>query len=358
MTWTPLLPGTGGRLWYGPYAGKAVGDCDLDQFCNKPIEYDTVVAHTVPEYFPLIREREPGARLLGYTVWETTKIPKTWKPLLNSVDALMVPCNWNVDVFRQGGVTVPISVVPHTIRDSPLTEDLPFAVDPHLFVFYSINTWTARKACELTVRAYLDAFTADDPVVLIIKTSSDALTAPTGFFSRKILRKRYRGTREILDAIVAEYANPARILLVTDTLTTKQMARLHQLGNCYISLSRAEGWGLGAFDACAHGNPVIMTGFGGQLDFLDPSAAFLVPYTLIPAIDANPSYTPDQLWAEPDVKRATGFLRHVFLNQSDSAARGRALRSMVHKKFAPNAVIAAMRTAIAGGECPTACAGL
>ena len=33
--------------------------------------------------------------------------------------------------------------------------------------------------------------------------------------------------------------------------------------------ARAEGWGLGAFEAAQLGKPVIMTGYGGQRDFLD-----------------------------------------------------------------------------------------
>jgi glycosyltransferase involved in cell wall biosynthesis len=103
----------------------------------------------------------------------------------------------------------------------------------------------------------------------------------------------------------------------------------------YISLCRSEGWGLGAFNAAALGKPVIMTGFGGQLDYLLPEYAYLVDYTLVPVEDSNgrPSYCKDQRWAEPSLSHASILMRHVFENREAAKERGQRLASYILATF-------------------------
>ena len=122
LTWAPMVSGSGWGLGYQPFTGKAAGEPELDQYCNSDIPYDTVIVHTVPEYFPRWVAQESGKQVIGYTVWETDIIPKHWKPLLNSVDRLMVPCHWNREVFEQCGVMKPISVVPHVVPGEQIQE--------------------------------------------------------------------------------------------------------------------------------------------------------------------------------------------------------------------------------------------
>ena len=104
----------------------------------------------VPEYYPTFVDVEPGKKVVGYTVWETDKIPAHWSPLLNAVDHLMVPCDWNRQVFREGGIHGPIDVVPHILPEFSDEgpddgESLIPGVSDDDFVFYSIGTWTTRK---------------------------------------------------------------------------------------------------------------------------------------------------------------------------------------------------------------------
>ena len=37
---------------------------------------------------------------------------------------------------------------------------------------------------------------------------------------------------------------------------------IHAIGDCYVSLTHGEGWGMGAFDAATLGKPVLITGWG------------------------------------------------------------------------------------------------
>ena len=128
-------------------------------------------AHLVPEYYPLVRSVMPEGTLVGHTVWETDRAPLHWPALLDEVDLVMVPTGWNRDVFVDSGVRAPIVVVPHVACDPrPGDEGAGLGLPDDVTVLYTISRWDERKAPFHTVRAYLDVFTADDPVVLVVKT--------------------------------------------------------------------------------------------------------------------------------------------------------------------------------------------
>ena len=331
-----MVAGRGTRFHYGPVDDPAVGDPELDRFCNRTIPYDVVIVHTVPEYFPFWIDAERGRPIIGHTVWETTAIPAHWRSLLNAVDRLLVPCQWNKSVFDACGVTVPIDVIPHVL-DEQATAGAPRAEceDGDGYVFYTIGVWSHRKALYRTVQAFCEAFTADDPVTLVVKTNPDDLTV-TGL-------RRYlgRSVAQAVHGITRRYPRPPRIRLRVEDLSDEGIRRLHRRGDCYVSLCRGEGWGIGAFDAVAHGKPVVMTGFGGQLDFLDRDLAYLVGFDLVPVDNpqAPLSYSPDQRWAEPDVQDGARRLREVVADPGAASARGCALRDRLPARFGERAVI-------------------
>ena len=359
LTWTPMVLDDSEKTNFKLFPGRAIGDQELDPFCNKEIEYDTVIVHTPPDLYPLWTKRELGKRIIGYTVWETDRLPHHWVPLLNSVDHLLVPCHWNKTVFEESGVTCPIEVVPHILgREEPVDNKVTWNIAPEDYVFYIIERWNARKSVWNTIRCYLDTFTAQDHVLLLVKTSKTIyLESPLARFGT--LRKMYRSTRRLfkvpddlsirpdaahfIKALQKHYRDPAKIKLITDEISEEDIHSLHQRGDCYISLCRSEGWGLAAFDAALYGNPVIMTGFGGQLDFLKEDSAYLVNYKLIPVRDdEDKNFTAEQKWAEPDISQASKLMRQVFQKQKEAEIKGKTLRDYVRKNFQESVVIKAL----------------
>ena len=69
VTWTPMLTKRGD---YEVYEGTDWPCAHLAPVCNRELEYDTILIHTVPEYYPdwIDRERVLSKRIYGYTVWE------------------------------------------------------------------------------------------------------------------------------------------------------------------------------------------------------------------------------------------------------------------------------------------------
>jgi glycosyltransferase involved in cell wall biosynthesis len=359
VTWTPMRPG---RRRYRAWTGTHWPEPDLQPLCNRPLVHDTVLIHTVPEYYPdwIAAARAGGHRVFGYTVWELERLPGHWPAILNQLDGVLVPCHWNADTFRRAGVTVPIHVVPHLSQfegrprasaaaHAALAARLGAAPGTGDFLFYTIGTWSARKAPERVVEAFLEAFTADDPVSLVVKTSRNDVTRArrrwwAGF------RMRYPSPRRAVRALAARFARPPRIVCIADeTLSDDEMLALHERGDCFVSLARAEGWGLGAFEAARRGTPVVMTGYGGQRDFLDPALSRLLAYEMVPVDEPfwRRSYRGTDRWAEPSLAEAVAHMRAIARDPAPARRQAAALAARNATRFSPAAILAALRAALA-----------
>lgn len=342
LTWTPMVPGGGwGREFYfQPFSRREIGDSLLDPVCNVPIEYHTVLVHLVPEYFPAWKANEPGKRLIGCTTWETDRLPEHWPDLMNIMDEIWVPSTWNRDVFLASGVTVPVHVVPYILREPPECQSLPISPLKSLMipaehqVFYSINVWTQRKGLRSLLETYWRTFTSEDPVTLVVKTSQLDMTHPfrDSSFPLNLLAR----TRRTTHRLARKYPDrPSTHFITEENVPQAVIDALHSRGDIYISLSHAEGWGMGSFDAVAAGNAVITTGYGGSLDFLDPEAAGLVDFQESAVKDSrNPNYDgPDHHWADPDPEHAAWWMRKLCQNPEDARLRGRKLRDSARSRF-------------------------
>ena len=348
LTWTPMRPGGAWGLWLEPDESAELPGHEFDELVNRRIDYDVVVVHLPPEYFPGWRRREPGRRLLGYMAWEFQATLPDWPGTFDGLDALMVPCRWNRSTLEAAGVGCPVSVVPHVPERPSFAEEEPLAVDgvrPGDFVFYTVSPWSERKAPHLSLEAFLAAFRQDDPAVFVIKTSNlNERRRRPGRLWHGALR-HVETTRREIAAIRRRSGSSARVVVLTARLTDPQMCALHRLGDCFVSLTRSEGWGLGAFEAALAGNVVVITGHGGHLDYLPGSLAHHVAFRLV---DAGGD-APGARWAEPDVQQGAAVLRALAASPDDARRRGAALREHVQERFCAEDSMAAM-LAVLGGE--------
>lgn len=352
LTWSPMLAGS---RRYEPYTGTRWPCPQLETICNRPIPHDTALIHTVPEYYLdwLQPERETGARVFGYTVWELERLPDHWPAILNRLDGVLVPCRWNADVFRNSGVTVPIHVVPHLSQfegQPPASAQDRASLRQRLgsglqlesrFVFYNIAYWSNRKSPYLALEAYLRAFTAEDEVLMIIKTSRNDITRSRRSWLNP-LRRVHPTPHQTVKQMLARHPNPPPVIVIADEdLSDGEMQALHELGDCYVSLTRTEGWGLGAFEAARLGKPVVMTAYGGQLDYLDPVNSWHVGYRMVPVHEPtwSASYRADDEWAEPCVDEAAQYLREIFEYPDESRQRAAPLAELIRDRFSRAQVI-------------------
>ncbi len=305
----------------------------LKSLVNKVIDYDVVVVHTTPEFWS--KHKEPGKKMVNYTIWETTKLHPDWVPYINdNADKVLVGCEWNVSVFMDSGVTIPIGCIPHSIDLDDSKDIKPYSitgVPDDTYVFYSIFQWTERKDPLSLIKAYWYAFQKNENVALVLKTyRSDYSDAEKDSIRQTIKRLKY----------VTKFDTYPKIYFIPDMLTEDEVRGLHMRGDCYVTTDRGEGFGLSPFTAGAYGNPVVATGFGGSLEYLKGNNSFLAPYTLTPVhgMPWSPWYKAEQLWAQVDVEDFADKLLYIYDEQEDALAKGTKLQKHIRNNFSHEAI--------------------
>jgi len=301
----------------------------LGSLIDKQISYDVVIIHLTPDLYPLYAEKSKYN--IGFAAWETSLIHPKWAGACSVLDELWVPCEWNAQAFLDSGVKIPIYKVPHGIDTNMFSElknkeftirDLPKST----FKFYSIFQWIYRKNPEGLLRAYFNAFTSEDSVVLILKTYMAGMSRDKSFLKEKILEIKK-------DMNIGYYP---KVILIGDLLSNTQMMGLHLYGDCCVCLHRGEGWGLPLFEAGLAGNPVIATDCGGNVEFMDNDNSYLVNshMTYVSHMSTfNPWYLGNQEWAEPSLVHASKLMRRAFDNREESTIKGTKLKNNIKDKF-------------------------
>jgi len=269
----------------------------------RPLDYDTVIVHSTPTNWGEKARANRGKKIIGMTVWETDKVPDNWVKMMNQVHRVVVPCEWNASVFKKCGVTRPISVIPHILKPAPTITCKVSGIEPEDYVFYTIGQWHNRKGIHDAIRSYVEAFKSTDKVALLVKT-----------FASDFSEGQKNEIRRMVGDIVSSYEDVPKVVLVLDELRQEEMEALHNVGDCFFSMCKSEGWGLPAFDAAGRGKPVIMTSYGGQMDFLKKGNHRLINYKMIPVSGMGwiRAYSKDQKWAQPNINQAVTHLRDVF----------------------------------------------
>jgi len=300
----------------------------LKELIHKRVDYNVIIMHTTPEHWSKLREN--NVCNVGYTIWETTRLHNDWAEYINNnVAKVLVGCEWNVDVFKQSGVNVPIGVVPHGISFDELNdfEEINITgIGDETYVFYSIFQWTERKNPLALVKAYWHTFQNNENVALVLKTYADDCSGGQSERIKMSIKK-------------AKSVTPMKfypkIFFISDLLTNKEINGIHMLGDCYVSFDRGEGFGLCPFKAGAFGKPIIVTGFGGVTEYAKPDNSFLINYTLEPVFGMpwSPWYRGDQLWAYPDIKHGSDLMRFVYENRAVANERGGRLKDFISNNF-------------------------
>jgi hypothetical protein len=91
-----------------------------------------------------------------------------------------------------------------------------------------------------------------------------------------------------------------------------------------------------------------MTGYGGQLDFLDQELAWLVDYQMVAVHEPTwaASYRACDQWAEPSVEQAAKYLREVFKGQAATRQKAQRLATQIADRYSQKAVVAALLKAL------------
>jgi glycosyltransferase involved in cell wall biosynthesis len=200
-----------------------------------------------------------------------------------------------------------------------------------------------RKGIDVLLRSYLEAFSADDDVCLVVKA----------FGAGHV----YKGST-IDDQLraVAEDPHSAEVELLDRELADEHLPMLYRSCDVLVHPYRGEGFGLPIAEAMACGLPVVVTGYGACLDFCRDDNALFVPATVTPIEMADQGPSPaGYWWAEPDGDALGQILRRVVDDPSAVEGLGAAGRRRIVEEFTweAAATIAAERLRALAGRSPS-----
>jgi len=355
ISWRPTIANTPELLAFemSKQLIPAVISDDVLGLWQKEIECDTILVDLPPAHLHHYwRDEKPDWRAFTYIAWELETVPDEWIPALDRYERVFVPSKFNQSALLEAGVSAAVDVIPHIAREVvPVSSEGQWGdLRDDDFAFYTIGSWTTRKAMELTLRTFLDTFTSDDPVALIIKT--EPVNQPVYSQLSKAERRDNRSLKSLVwwavARILSSYSNPPKVHLIAEGVSATEIDRLHTRGDCFISLTHSEGWGLGPFDAALFGNPVIITGWGGQTDYLGADYPFLIDYEMRSTSLSQPDgyflHTEGALWAHADEAHAQQLMRQVVSERKEARQMAQGLQSRLQKKYAPEVVCSRLAT--------------
>lgn len=266
--------------------------------------------------------------LVAYWSWELAAFP-TLPP---STYALM-DVIWTNSHFSAAsiGAVAPVPVVPMSfpviVNASPNAGRSLFGLPDERFIYlfaFDAASNIARKNPFGLIEAFGRAFpdVTQRPLLVIKAHDSSGSTSPPLWDDLRAALARVDG------------------LLLDGYWPRQRIIDLLAVCDCYVSLHRAEGFGLSIAEAMALGKPTIATGWSGNADYMTPQNSYPVNYLLRPITPDDHRYQPTQartyppgvLWAEPDLDHAAAQMHAVHEQRDVASAKGaQAARDIAHR---------------------------
>ena len=294
---------------------------------------EVVLMHINPDFLLLAKQGLPKEffnkrYLIVYWAWELEEIPEDWIPALDEVDEVWVPSNFVKAAIEQHA-KVPVVTIPHCLNIEPSVEFSKsyFGLPENSYIFlamFDTNSVAERKNPFAAINAFKRAFDRNDKsVCLVLKVNSSGGKDESALMSA-----------------ISAYPN---IRLIHQTRTRSEINSLLTNIDCYVSLHRSEGFGLGPAEAMCLGKATIITNWSGSTDFMTPDNCMAIDYRLVELERAYGPYRRGQRWAEPDIEQAVEAMRTLVANPELGTEAGLRAQQTIRESFSPSAVGKLMR---------------
>ncbi len=203
-----------------------------------PIIFFTDMLWTVSQN--LTESLPPGFIKIAYSMLESTQIPSQWVRILNSkFDAVVVPDDYYIDVYKKSGVHIPIFVIPCGLYLEPFLRR-PLHYKPHkVFTFGCSAAFWPRKNCALLVKAFAEQF-KNNPHV------------------RLKLHGRQGEEYQYIKKIIHDF-NITNIEVINKRLNYREYIEFMYSLDAYALISKGEGFSITPREALAMGIPTIIS---------------------------------------------------------------------------------------------------
>jgi glycosyltransferase involved in cell wall biosynthesis len=210
---------------------------------GKVIVFEECIWSPEKEHYKLLRTPRDDRQIrLAYTMFESSEIPKEWVSILNDYfDAAIVPDSYFVKVYQNSGVEIPIFVLPLGLNLQPLLQTA-IKTKPHFpIVFGNFGACDIRKNQQLLVEAFHEAFGNTNDVYLKVNS-----------------RYAQKDTAESIEKFIREN-HITNISFTQKCWSNEEYLEAFKTLDCFISISKGEGFSIQPREAMALGIPVIVS---------------------------------------------------------------------------------------------------
>jgi glycosyltransferase involved in cell wall biosynthesis len=300
--------------WKGE-SGVLVPHYDTNLICINADQLPTFAQEMGPEFF---QDRYN----IGLWFWEVEVFPAAMHGGFNFLHEV-----WVTSEFVREAVAK-ISPIPVFIIPLPLNGGTPLLParsraalnlpEGFLFLFsFDFFSVVERKNPVGVIKAFQHAFAPGEGPTLLIKSIN--------------------GDRNVAELEQLHYArgNRSDIIILDGYLTAAERDALVAACDCYVSLHRAEGFGLTIAEAMLLEKPTIATRYSGNLEFMTDSNSFLCGYDLRRVGHRSDPYPSDARWADPKIGEAAELMRFVYENSAEAQRRGKTARLDLCRRYDP-----------------------
>lgn len=207
---------------------------------------------------------------IAFNVWETTRQPEDFFNKLKKFDQVWVPSEWQRQCTIDQGINASkVKVVPEGV-DIEMFKPRPesIQVEGTKFKFVIIGRWEYRKSTREMIKAFIDTFSEDEPVELIISADN------------RFANDDCKTTEDRLK----KFGLIHKGIKVVHHLSKKEYVNLLHEADVFVSCARSEGWNLPLIEAMACGIPSMYSYWGAQLQFANSKG---IPINVLGEVPAN-----------------------------------------------------------------------
>jgi len=246
-------------------------------------------------YPPRVDDMDGVINMMHHYAWEESGFVDEWADNFNKhLDCITLLSSHVKKIMIDNGVYIPMQVSGCGVDHLKEIKPIPFDIDLKGFVFLHISSCFPRKGIDILIEAYKEAFSPDDDVTLIIKT--------------------FPNPHNNIDQLLNQPDLP-HIVLINEDIDEGRLKWLYKVSDVLVAPSKAEGFGLPVAEAMLEDVGVIVTNWGGWLDFCTPENAWLVDFRFAKANTHFNLY--NSVWAEVDKQDLIHKLKQAYNTPKD-----------------------------------------
>lgn len=255
---------------------------DLLKEVAKLGQYDCQISYTAPHNWPhyLMNGTKNRFGIWNYE-YNNKKFTDSYRTLLTgfakyyrACDFVLPSSGFSKEVFLSMGIPEEnMRVIPHGINLEDFTDKNPWKLNSKKTkkILLNIAQPHRRKALPLALRAFGEAFTKNDDVVLVAKV----------FKSNNSGHQFDVDFNEIYRQFEKKYPKHAEVEFVHSYIPN--IADIYSACDINFSATYAECWHLPSLEALASGCVNVVPRYGGQLDFCNDSNSLLIDGSIVRA---------------------------------------------------------------------------